>query len=487
MAVREAEREAGAAGPFEESSAQPDLAPQPLLLPGIVLLIAAVVSDSIKLDIGDVNLRPEIVVGALLAVWYAFRGGLSELRRSGIIEWCILGWLFVNALSSLLFSPQPGVSLRLTLLLAGLVMLYFVGIMLFRSRDAVVWGGVVWVTAGVVVAALAVIAALTYIAFGWTLGVTLEANYQGDLFTVTPKVHSTLWEPNILGSYSLTVGMLAFALGRAPAFRGSPGWQWWSRIAVALAFCGVMLSMTRTAWAVAALLLVLMSALSIWLKVVNWRGLLVSLLLPALVGLGVGVALGYSMPTASVRTTERLSPQEIAEVYNAAVTRGTSSGSQDQGSAITDRLSGLGELGEVSSFTGRGRIYALALQGWLERPLLGWGTGAFAFYDTGGDKWIGNLELHVLFDTGIVGFLLLATAVGVAVWRGVRALKVPIREWDTSRFVIGGLLAGALGLALTYQFTEGSWLGLTWVFFALLVSAIRHAGRNGPRAPATVE
>jgi hypothetical protein len=464
--------------------AQSELSPQPSLLPGIVLLIAAVVSDSIRLEIGDVNLRPEIVVGALLAVWYSFRGGLAELKRAGIIEWCILGWLFVSALSSLLFSPQPGVSLRLTVLLAGLVMLYFVGLMLFRSRDAVVWGGMVWVTAGMVVASLAVIAALTYIAFGWTLGITLEANYQGDIFSVTPKVHSTLWEPNILGSYSLTVGMLAFALGCAPAFR-SPKWQWWSRIGVALAFCGVMLSMTRTAWAVAALLLVLMSALSLWLKVVNWRGLLVSLLLPALVGLGVGIALGYSMPTASVRTTERLSPQEIAEVYNAAVSRGGSSPSQ--GSAITERLSGLWELGEVSSFTGRGRIYALALQGWLERPLLGWGTGAFAFYDTGGDKWIGNLELHVLFDTGIVGFLLLATAVGVAVWRGVRALKVPIGEWDALRYMVGGLLAGALGLFFTYQFTEGSWLGLSWVFFALLVSAVRHAGRNGLRAPATVE
>ena len=449
------------------------------LLPGIALLIAAVAFDRFGLEVGGFNIRLELAVGALLAGWYVFRGGLQALREVGLVEWCLLGWLAVNAVSSLLFSPQPVASLKLTLLLAGLLVLYPVGLMLFRSSQAISWAATMWVVMGIAVSLVALSVALLYIQFGWTEGITLEGNVQGDLFTITPKVHSTLWEPNILGSYSLVVGMLAFGLGCAPAFRSSR-LRWLPMVGVACAFCGVMLSMTRTAWAVGLVLLVVASGAALWLRVVNWRRLFTIFVLPALVGIGIGLAIGYSMPTASIQFTGALTQEQIDEVLDRVIRRDSGmSGGATQGSAIDDRLSGLGDTSQVSSFVGRERIYRLALQGWLERPLLGWGTGSFAFYDTGQDRWIPNLELHILFDTGIVGFLLLVVAASVTVWRGVRALRGPHpHKWDTTRYIVFGLLLGALGLFLTYQLTEGSWLGFSWVFFALLVSATRYTSNE---------
>ena len=57
-----------------------------------------------------------------------------------------------------------------------------------------------------------------------------------------PMVTGTVWEPNLFGSYSLTVGCIAAGLAFAPQL-SSRAWQWRLQFATVLGFAGVIVSM----------------------------------------------------------------------------------------------------------------------------------------------------------------------------------------------------------------------------------------------------
>ncbi|HYM96312.1 MAG TPA: hypothetical protein VET26_03340, partial [Candidatus Sulfotelmatobacter sp.] len=142
------------------------------------------------------------------------------------------------------------------------------------------------------------------------------------------------------------------------------------------------------------------------------------------------------------------------------------------GSALLSQLGGLFNPGHVSSFTGRVSINRTALHGWLRRPIFGWGAGAFLYvYGAAAGGWIGNLELHALFDSGLAGFLFLVVALLLNAWRAGRQLAGGVGAWTPTHFVLFGLVAAGLALLATYQFTEGTWLGFTWVYFGMLAAA----------------
>src|SRR5260370_27470979 len=86
---------------------------------------------------------------------------------------------------------------------------------------------------------------------------------------------------------------------------------------------------------------------------------------------------------------------------------------------------------------------------------------------------IGNLPLPILFDTGTVGLLLLLVALVAASRPAIRALRSPAVAWETTHYVLFGLVAAGVALIVTYEFTDGTWLGFTWVFFGMLVAARR--------------
>lgn len=454
------------------------------ILVGIALLILAVATDRFGIQVGGFNLRTELIVGILIAVVAAVRSGVTGVlrlvRSAGVVEYCLVTWLLLSFVSSALFSPMRAQSLKLTVLIAGFVVLYGVGFALLRSARLVTWAALTWIAVGSLVAVIGLVNALLYTVFGRSEGVTLEGNYQGNIFSLTPKIHSTMWEPNIFGSFALSVGILALALTCAPEF-GSSKRLWLLRLATVAAFCGVMLSMTRTLWLVMPVTLLLFIAVIFWRKVVRSPRLLLWLLAPAILGTLIGLGVGYSMPTTSIVVTKPLTPAETQSITDRALNRGggssVNSGQSSAGtttSAMNERLDTLSNPAEISSLVGRKRIYLRALKGIGEKPVLGWGTGSFAAYDDGGDKWVGNLELHILFDTGIVGLLLLAIAVLLPVWRGLKPLRANPVNWGTVQFIMLGLLVGGVGLLMAYQTTEGLWLGFTWVFLSLLVMASRY-------------
>src|SRR5262249_20247452 len=80
--------------------------------------------------------------------------------------------------------------------------------------------------------------------------------------------------------------------------------------------------------------------------------------------------------------------------------------------------------------------------------------------------WIGNTELRVLHDTGIVGLLTFMVFVVSLVWLARKALK---RE---SCPELIALLAGGAVYSITFQATEGTLLAFSWVHLGLIGCAV---------------
>lgn len=484
----------------------------------IALLVLAVSTDRFGIVAGGINFRLELIAGGLISL-VALSGLRMRARQGiGLVEWCLLGWLAANAVSSLLFSPARGESLKFTIVVAGALSLYAAAFLLLRSVKAIEWAAFVWVAAGTVVAALGVLSALAYTTLGFTGGVNLERVQNNGIFTVIPRVMSVMWEPNVFGAYAFSVAVLAFWLSLAPSFQ-QPRLQGWLGFAVAGAFSGMVVSMTRTVWLIGLAAVLPFIATALKLRLATPRRLLAVFVLPALIGAAVGLAVGNAMPVISWRTDYPwdLTYQQLEQIIGQNI-RGEAkppavfatptaapgqtprpigtppSGPQlgtpvpsSKSSTLANRFDDANNLSKTLSLLKREQIYRNALQGWLRSPLLGWGAGAYPYLyppAPGDGYWIANLELHTLFDTGVVGLLLLTIAGAVAFWRGVRALLIPPARWATLHFLLLGLLFGGLGLLLAYQNTEGTWLGFTWVYFAMLVATGRRAASVVP-IPAT--
>ena len=467
----------------------------------LVLLVGIVAADRAGVRVSDnLNLRFELIAGGLVALWGLWRLRGAAARGLGLVEGCLLGWLIVAGVASV-FAPLPSESLKFTVLLAGLLTLYAAGFLLIRSAQAVVWAALAWVGVGTVVTLLGLGAALLYTTVGWTPGVSFNRIYQDGIFSAVPMVYSTLWEANIFGSYALTVGVLAFALSRAPAFQAARP-QWALRGAMACAFCGMILSMTRTIWAVGLGLVVLLAVVSLKMGLLRLRALPGGLLAPVLAGVVVGLLVGNAMPAVSwpTETPWALSYPEIERAIGQIIRGGPPPAAPTTPPAGTpvapgvapappppaagttpafrDRLSELLALDKVPTWLLRQEVLINAVQGWQQRPWLGWGLNSYRYVFPPAPQagfWISNLELHILFDTGLVGLLLVAGAVALAVRRGARALRGPVAGWSTAQYALFGLLFAGLGLFLAYQLTEGTGLGFTWLFFAMLVAAGRYA------------
>jgi hypothetical protein len=493
-------------------------------LAAIALLVLVVGTDHFSVRVGGVNLRVELIVGGLLALWFFVRSKGAVIQQLGIIEYALLGWLAANVLASLLFSPSPADSLKSVAVIAGVLTIYLLGLMLFRSEQMITWAAVAWVVVGAVVALLGLVSAFLYTFLGWTNGIGLERAYQDGTFILTPRVQSTMWEPNIFGSYCLTVGVLALALTLSPEF-ASPTRRFWLRCAAGCAFCGIMLSMTRTVWVIGPLALLVLMLVSLRLKLATPGEILKGMLLPAGVGIVIGLLVGnFLIPTLRWERTDpwSLSYQQVEQAVPYLIkgeappadfekpqpqpgatqaetpTPGTaeagpSAAPVTAGSTFIDKLLEILSPGRAISVQGRLGIFSQALEGWAQRPILGWGTGSFPLVyppEPGadlGNTWIANLELHNLFDTGIVGLALFYVAIITIALRGARAIKAPVSNWRTIHFVLLGLLVGGAALFIAYQLTDATWMGFTWVLLAMLVTAayfartgvVPAAGKNG--------
>ena len=347
--------------------------------------------------------------------------------------WPFAAMLVVLLAASVVNAPDRLVSLRHTAMIALVLscawLVYWLADTPARLRAAVAWMiALATLEAASAFGGLAL--ARFYIPFG-------AASGRGGI--AVP--YGTLWEPNVLGSY-LAAGA---ALTLATLLAAPPRRRAWA-LAGALALIGAALglSLARTAWAGVAVA----GAFVVWgawraePRSQAWRGL-------GLAGGALAVVALFLL---------LLAP---------ALFPGTSRGLQARADvAGYDPAADPSLQARVDTLRG-------ALPGVLAHPILGNGAGSYAAHhlnEQGGPGWIGNLELHLLYDSGALGLALALTGLGVIARGALRALRrAPVAGPD--RAVILGLLAAGAALFVAYQATEGTWLAYTWIYVGLLARA----------------
>ncbi len=462
-------------------------------------LLVAVTLGRYSWNIAGYNVKLEhiVIAGVLVATLVAARNlsGLKRLirpstcrassvvrRPSSVVHVGPLLWtlpyLGVLALSSVVNSPDSATSLRHTAMLALVVSGAWLVYHLTDSLDRLRAG--VWMLVGLgLLEAIFTYIALVATSFGVPLGTQV-----GNGGIVVP--YGTLWEPNILGSFLAAAGAILLAKvvvsddGRRTTDDGP-------RTTDERA-----LTNKRSPYGLVGGLILILSALGLSLARASW------------LGFGVGsltVLFCYVW-------VQRSSHQQSASTQHSAI--------QDEGRdtqslalavpwqralrAIALALGGtLLLLGGVAPFafpnTFQGifvrldfryfrlendpavqaRVTALqgALDGIVAHPIIGNGAGSYGINHVGehGEPgWIGNLEVHALYDGGALALSLFFGGLGALVWRAWRAVTSPLTE-SGARADIIGLLGATAVLLIAFQATEGTWLGYSWVYIGLLARA----------------
>lgn len=275
--------------------------------------------------------------------------------------------------------------------------------------------------------------------FGSTLGAQ-----PGNGKIVVP--YGTLWEPNILGSYLAASGVLLLAaLITARNRRVQAGLT--AGLGFILAALG--LSLARAAWlgfAAGALVVLLSYAWLVRSKkdaLVEWRR---AILLMMIAVVGAVAFLGGVAPTIFPTTAQGILVRINPNWYDPA-----------KDPSVRERVD----------------IANGALDGIAAHPIIGNGAGSYGMIHTGaGDAqgWISNLELHILYDSGVLGLSTLLFGLGLMVRRAWRAINSSSNTPDLRPQIVG--LLGALAVLLVaFQATEGTWLAFTWVYIGLLARA----------------
>lgn len=397
------------------------------------LLLLATVVDRYGYELAGRTVKAEHVVVVALCALLLLRKLLRGESRFyfSLPTLFALGWLGINFLASYR-SPAPSETgtndlIRLALMLG----IFFILPNLIRSEVHLRYIFGFFLMLGVAQSIFGILALALYYVTGINLGVGFPSSYPG------PAPTGTLNAANIFGSYTMSVCLVFLVLLLVPP-RQAPFPRRWVLAGFWTTLVAMVLSLTRGAWlgfaATATLFLIMRRGFDrYWLK----RALLVGTIVSA--ALVTVVAAVYLLPS------------DIA---------------------LINRVSSLGRLGTERTVVGRVSKYELAISTWRESPLLGWGTGGMARAFGREAKvltWVGNLELHLLVDTGMVGLLLFALFVGTLVLGAVSALR---RARGTPlRALLLSLSVGFVGLLLAYQSTEGTWLGLFWAHAGLLAAA----------------
>ena len=254
----------------------------------------------------------------------------------------------------------------------------------------------------------------------------------------------TMWEPNVLGSYLAAGAILTLAaLVTAPMTRRSAGF--------------------------AALFALILAALGLSLARGAWAGFLAGVIVVAGGGWLIGRRSAARWPALAPGWPLALAAALVAALFLVAVAP----------ALFPMTTKGLVNRVNVAAYTPQAdpslRIRAdMAGQAAAEfgaHPLIGHGAGSFGinhFDEQGRPGWISNLELHVLYDSGIVGLVALLGGLAVSGWAALRALR---RANSAHRPAILGVLGAVAVLLVAYQATEASWLGYTWIYLGLLARA----------------
>jgi len=391
----------------------------------IIALIIASCAPRLFVEIGGLKARPEHFVCGILCISIFF----LWKKRSRPVQWIwpdylLIAYAGMNLFSSLFMSIEPRQTIKWALQQVLILLTYFFLRVLIQDRKDLRKAFMAVLVVGAVAVVYGIICFYSNLLFRTEFGMTI--GQYGD----TPAPYGLQYEANLLGSTSgaLSVMMLVMYL-----------YEHRRRFLVgfALAFAGMAISLSRGA----------LGATVIGLGAVAIIGLRKGLLRRQVVmnvGKATLCALLVVLPAVVPQYTERFNTMDIGEP---AVDPNT-----------------LTRIVQVSS----------AFEEVLKHPMLGGGTSSFqlAFdWQSLGEEWeeqgwIGNTEMRVLHDTGIVGLVIFIGFLVSLFRRSKRVLKLGPNP------MLVALLASALVYCISFQATEGTLLAFPWVHLGLIGCAI---------------
>jgi O-antigen ligase len=368
--------------------------------------------------------------------------GTRRLRTDSTMWW-LAAILVMNVVATALNSPARSYSLAQCVNLASVWIIYPLLLNFLDTPDEleaflrrVLWAAITGSSIAIGAYVLAV--------SGMSVGGAEVSASAAERLTKAYGAYGTMVEPNILGSFAAAYLMLAVALFIAVARHGvesiRPVLLRW---VIGCAGVALVLSFTRAAWLAALVGVVCLGA-----RGVRTFGELVRLRRIA-VPLGAGVALAVVL---------LMLPG-------------------DAGSLFRFKLFNLVNLGSQTAAL-RLFTYAMALQQWIDHPLIGWGTFTFAplaaqgsdfqQFDNWRNLWIGNYLLLALHDTGVVGLVLWLGLLTSILRRAVRAIRA-LRLTDLfAASTVRALTAAVVVLLVAFLSTSGFSLGFSWLLIGLL-------------------
>jgi O-antigen ligase len=405
---------------------------------GFYVLVASAMFNRYEIPVGPVQFRADqlvllpVMLGLslrLIRVWlkpqYLHK---SYLRSSKVSVAVLVGlalYILLNALSSLLFSPDFMESFKiivwLSLSFAALLAAYFVVGRYVSVQEALL----VVLAAGFVSAAVGVL----LFAFSTTTGAAISV--QEDPVTHYTLATGTFFEANIFGSFQAFSAAAGLALLTAGGMRR--GARVWLALGSTVSAIALALSFTRAAWLgfLAGLLIIFL------FQIQNGRLLTRSLRALALVLFALGV----------------LAPTGLL-------------------AHLADRFASINDVGS-GTIAYRFVRFEAALADWKSSPILGLGTNSFGQRHLGLTSegyvpdHLASIFLTTLYDVGVAGLLVLLTVFGVVVGALFRVVWSSSKARQRSRAL--ALLCGIIGLLIAYQATNAWWYSYNWIILAIAI------------------
>ncbi|MDI6858527.1 MAG: O-antigen ligase family protein [Dehalococcoidia bacterium] len=392
---------------------------------GIYLLIASTAFNRYNFEVAGWNAKVENIVLLVVLTAWALRVTSGRDRAQRLPFALLIGlFLLTNVLSSVMNSADVYKSMRIVVRMTLAVALFYLIFGYVSDRAKLLAALRALLITGAGACAFGVGALIVWHLNGWDVGV------QHDPITGVVSAKGTLWEGNIFGSYAAGIAVLSGSLlvSRAPTLQ-----RGLLSVVFVLAMAALIMSLTRAAWVAFAAAAVL--------AVVFLRG---------------------------VRLRTALLVTGMAAVALTLVFRFDLGGVPDDVSA---RFATLSAIRSDTNTVSRLKNIDLGLDEWRSKPLLGWGTDGFHINHPEILSALPSPQLATLYDTGIVGLVLFAGLVGALLFHSVRASA---RAGDEQvGAMLGALTIAAVAQLVAFQATDAFWLGFIWVYFGLMMGAVR--------------
>ena len=405
------------------------LSKRPLL--AVIALVAAGAMSRLHVQIFGMKARPEhfAVVFFCLALPFWPRQQWQRPRWM-LPDLLLVFYVASNLLSSSVMSIAPAKTLRWALQQALVILPYFLLRVFCTDRERFRKCFMVLLAVGAAQAAVGVFCFFSNLIFGSEFG--MEIGQYGDI----PGTYGLDYEANILGALSAA----AFVMMLTMYLKERRRILLWGTV---ITYAGVVIALARAALMAAFFALAILVVVSIKVKLTDSTG--VKKLAKALLFANLVL-----LPAVVPLYLERFSTLGVSDIS---------------------------DISDVDDTTA-GRVIAMvsAMDNVMAHPILGNGTASFQLlvsneelgFGDGEDRgtWIGNTELRVLHDTGIVGLAMLVCFLGSLALRALKILKQNLRP------ELLALLFACAVYAVTFQATEGTLLEFFWVHIGFVGCAV---------------